>query len=101
MPQQVTAETLYFPALLFQVLAIAVQFVVPGTNVELALKSMRNVTLEYISQMLSQRGEDVMNILGRHTPALAAVQADIIRCAWLKNSGRGAESWSSLANAIR
>lgn len=42
-----------------------------------------------------------MDVLGRHRPTMTAVQHDLTRALWLKDCGRGTESWHSLSNSIR
>jgi Fungal specific transcription factor domain len=99
--QQISAESLYFPALLFQVLALGVQFVPSNSAAEKAALSLNASSLDQLSQHLSETGERILNMLGRHIHAITAIQANLMRCAWLKNSGRGAEAWYSLGNAVR
>ena len=99
--QHVNAESLHFPALLCQILALGTQFVPPGSPVEAALQGTNLRSLDELSNYFSERGEKILNTLGRHLQAITAVQADLMRCAWLKNDGRGAEAWYSLGNAVR
>jgi hypothetical protein len=99
--QQTSVESLCFPALLFQVLALAVQFVPPNSVIEKTTQRPNGPSLDEISRHFSDTGERILNILGRHLQALTAVQADLMRCAWLKNCGRGSEAWYSLGNAVR
>jgi hypothetical protein len=40
-------------------------------------------------------------VLGRHRPTIVAVQHDFMRALWLKDCGRGTESWHALCNATR
>ncbi|KAJ9616967.1 hypothetical protein H2200_000687 [Cladophialophora chaetospira] len=99
--QQASANSLCFPALLFQVLAIAVQFVPPNSAVEETTRRPNAPSLDELSKLFSDNGERVLGTIGRHVQALTAVQADLMRCAWLKNCGRGSESWYALGNAVR
>jgi hypothetical protein len=99
--QQISADSLFFPGLLFQVLALGVQFIPSNSAAEKAALSLEPSSLDHLSQHFSENGERILNTLGRHIHAITAIQADVMRCAWLKNSGRGAEAWYSLGNAVR
>jgi hypothetical protein len=99
--QQILADTLFFPALLFQVLALGVQFVPSGSAAEKAALSLGHSSLDQLSQHFSEKGQTFSNTMGQHIQAITSIEADLMRCAWLKNSGRGAEAWFSLGNAVR
>ncbi|KAK9241778.1 fungal-specific transcription factor domain-containing protein [Lipomyces tetrasporus] len=94
-------DLLYFPALLFQVLALALQFIPPGMSCGISLGAEDPTACDQLSKKFSDTGVAIIDLLGRQTPTITAVQADLLRCAWLKNSGQGTESWYSLGNAIR
>ncbi|KAL3428107.1 fungal specific transcription factor domain-containing protein [Phlyctema vagabunda] len=91
----------YFPALLFQLLAISLQFA-PQDSVALLALHLDGLDMrERLSAQYSGKGMELMTVLGRHNPTLTAVQQDLLRASWLKNCGRGNESWQALGNAIR
>lgn len=95
------ADDIFFPALLYQLLAMAIQFLPEYSP---ALSSMRQCGLapnDHLSQSYSDAGESILDLLGRHHHSIVAVQADLLRCAWLKNSGQGSRAWYSLGSAIR
>jgi hypothetical protein len=91
----------YFPALLFQVLAVALQFLPPDTASARTLHLEDSTACDQLSEEYSRIGMDIMTLLGRHNSTLTAVQHDLMRALWLKNCSRGTESWYSLGNAIR
>jgi len=95
--EELSKELRYFPALLFQVLALAIQFLPPGAPAWKHL-SANDIAL---CGSYSDIGVELMTILGRPGVALTAVQADFLRSSWLKNIGRGVEAWHSVGNAIR
>jgi hypothetical protein len=99
--QRLTPTVLYFPALLFQVLALALQFLPPNQSNELSLRERNPQEIDVLSARLSGQGEKLMRLLGRRAPNVTSVQADMMCCAWQKNDGRGADSWHSLSNATR
>ena len=91
----------YFPALLFQVLAVALQYLPPNTASARVLHLEDPAACDRLSQEYSGLGMDIMALLGRHNSSLTAVQQDLMRALWLKNCSRGTESWYSLGDAIR
>ncbi|KAE8164297.1 hypothetical protein BDV40DRAFT_298561 [Aspergillus tamarii] len=95
--QELSIELQYFPALLFQVVALSLQFLPPEA---LALTQLSSPELSS-SYKYSELGDELVTVLGRHGVALTAVLADFVRAAWLKNFGRGIEAWHSAGNAIR
>jgi Fungal specific transcription factor domain len=94
-------ELRYFPALLFQVLAVALQFLPPNSSSSKILDLETASTYDQLSQDFSLAGMALMGLLGRHNSAITAVQHDLMRALWLKNCSRGTESWYSLGDAIR
>ncbi|KKP03289.1 fungal specific transcription factor domain-containing protein [Trichoderma harzianum] len=93
---QLSMELRYFPSLLFQVIALAVQFLPPDWDV-LPEPSLRGLAS---SRTYSDLGDELLYFLRRPGLALAAVQADFLRSSWLKNYGRGVESWHAVGNSI-
>jgi Fungal specific transcription factor domain len=91
----------YFPALLFQVLAVALQYLPPNTTSARVLHLEDPAACDRLSEEYSRLGVDIMALLGRHNSSLTAVQQDLMRALWLKNCSRGTESWYSLGDAIR
>jgi hypothetical protein len=91
----------YFPALLFQVLAVALQYLPPNTASARVLHLKDPAACDRLSQEYSRLGMDIMALLGRHNSSPTAVQQDLMRALWLKNCSRGTESWYSLGDAIR
>lgn len=96
-PPQLSTELRYFPSLLFQVIALSLQFIPPDWDV-LPKPSLRGLAT---SRTYSDLGDELLHFLGRPGFAIAAVQADFLRSSWLKNCGRGVESWHAVGNSIR
>lgn len=90
-------EIRYFPALLFQVVALSLQFVPTDWDVLTKLPVARLLA----SQTYSDLGDELLSLLGRPGLALTAIQAEFLRSSWLKNCGRGIESWHTIGSAIR
>ena len=98
---QASRDLVYFPALLFQVLAVALQYLPPDTTSARDLELKDSVTCDKLSQRYSMLSVEIMALLGRHDSALTAVQNDLVRALWLKNCSRGTEAWYVLGDAIR
>ena len=101
-PKYLTADSFhlerkYFPAVVFQVLALTLQFLPPGTP-SLSRLPMNELAS---SQKYSDIGDELVTLLGRQHGVFTALQADFLRSSWLKNFGRGIESWHNLASAVR
>ncbi|KAE9365404.1 hypothetical protein N431DRAFT_420550 [Stipitochalara longipes BDJ] len=93
----ISAELRCFPAMLFQLLATSLLFLPPGTKIE---RSLDSSPLE-LSQKYSDAGVEVIHLLGCQGTTLVGVQHDLLRAAWLKNRGHGAEAWHALSSSIR
>ena len=83
--------------MLFQLLATSLLFAPPGTKLE---QSLGSAPLE-LSQKYNDAGVELLHLLGCHGTTLAGVQHDLLRAAWLKNRGRGAEAWHALSASLR
>lgn len=94
-------DTLYFPAALFQVLAISLQFLPFQDPVRQSFKMPSLSDSDKLSRLYSDFGVELTTLLGRHESSSTAVLADLLRCGWLKNVGRGDEAWFSLSDAVR
>ncbi|KAG4442130.1 hypothetical protein IFR05_002416 [Cadophora sp. M221] len=86
-----------FPALLAQLLAITMMYLPPGAKIE-GLPTIKYLDL---SQRYSEIGVDLVRLLGHQGTTTVTVQHDLMRAAWLKNRGHGAEAWHALSKAIR
>lgn len=101
-PRRLPPDLQMFPALLYQVLAQALQFLPRDHDPDLHhLKLGASQTFSELSAEYSECGMDLVAAIGRENATLVCVQHDFLRASWLKNSGRVAESWHSLGQAIR
>ena len=94
-------ELLCFPALLFQVLAIALRFAPPQAYATSGSEKIQEMTCINLSRYYSDTGVNMMNTLGENGRGVTAVEHYFVRAWWLKNNGRKADSWHSLGTAIR
>jgi hypothetical protein len=94
-------ELLCFPALLFQVLAIALRFAPPQAYATSGSEQVQQSTCVKLSRYYSDIGVNMINVLGENGRGVTAVEHYFVRAWWLKNNGRKADSWHSLGTAIR
>ena len=94
-------DLLHFPALLLQVLAVALQFAHPTMPCVQALEVDGFIRRDRRSSDFSTRGMEIIRVAGRDDFAIITVQNDLMRALWLKNSSRGREAWQVLGSAIR
>lgn len=92
---------LHFPALLFQVLAVTLGFTSSDQPVAKLIEVQTPVARDQLSHRWSQNGAQLMMFCGFENPSILAVQHELMRASWLKNSGRGRSAWHLLGSAIR
>jgi hypothetical protein len=92
---------LHFPALLFQVLAVALGFVESDQPVAKLIEVQTPAARHQLSHRWSQKGAELMMYCGFDNPSILAVQHELMRATWLKNSGRGRSAWHLLGSAVR
>ncbi|KAH7417532.1 hypothetical protein BKA64DRAFT_730729 [Cadophora sp. MPI-SDFR-AT-0126] len=91
-----TRELRCLPALLFQVVALSLQFLPPSAEVLEDLPDSQ----AFLSENYSETGLKLMSLLGDDaTPT--AVQSSLLRASWLKNLGRAIDAWKILGTSIR
>jgi hypothetical protein len=94
-------ELMCFPALLFQVLAIALRFAPPHAYATTGNEQIQKQACINLSRYYSDVGVNLLNLLGENGRGVTAIEHQFIRAWWLKNSGRKADAWHSLGTAIR
>ncbi|KAH8667940.1 hypothetical protein BGZ60DRAFT_528284 [Tricladium varicosporioides] len=101
-PLELSGDMQFFPALLFQCLALGLQFQPQEYDPNLeSLKYAIGMSLDDVASDYSQSGFSIMALLGKRHVTLIAVQAGFLRTAFLKNYGMVPESWHSLSQTIR
>ncbi|RFU27207.1 hypothetical protein B7463_g9134, partial [Scytalidium lignicola] len=99
--EELPQDVFHFPALLFQTLAVALQFLPPNTLTTRVFQVENSSDRDRLSQMYGEKGMEIMTLLGREDPTITAVQHDLMRGVWLKNCSRGKEAWHVLGSAVR
>lgn len=95
------AEVRYYPALLLQIMALALHFLPMESPIRNQLQLHDNVAIDQLSKRYSTMGHELMTLLDRVNPTITGVLTDLLRGAWLKNSGFGSHSWLALSDAVR
>jgi hypothetical protein len=101
-PLELSGDQRFFPALLFQILALALQFQPPDYNPSLeSLKYAAAMSLDDLAMDYSESGSQILCLLGKRNTTLVAVQAGFLRTQFMKNCGLVPESWHNLSQTIR
>ncbi|KAK2629222.1 hypothetical protein QTJ16_000042 [Diplocarpon rosae] len=101
-PQELPPDLQFFPALLFQTLALALQFQPIDYDESLdSLKYAAGMSFDDLASDYSESGCQILCLLGKRHTTLVTVQAGFLRTAYLKNCGLVPESWHYLSQNIR
>ncbi|KAH8801381.1 hypothetical protein F5884DRAFT_806443 [Xylogone sp. PMI_703] len=97
--QSLSPESLSFPSLLFQMIALSLQFLPPDYNPSLDALCMGS-SFDHLAEEYSNSGVAVSALFEKDKLNFVAVQASFLRVCWLKNAGRVTESWLLLGQTI-
>ena len=101
-PESLPADLLYFPALLFQVLAVALQFLPAEYDVHInELKFSPSQTLGELSREYSDCGVALASLLKEQRPTLVGVQQNFLRDVWLASTGDLSQAWSHSGQTVK
>ncbi|KIM96460.1 hypothetical protein OIDMADRAFT_105997 [Oidiodendron maius Zn] len=101
-PLSLPVDLRFLPALLFQMLALGLQYQPPDYDPALnGLKYASCMSLEDLASDYSGSGVAISDLLGKRHTSLMAVQAGFLRTSYLKNVGMIPESWHTLSSTIR
>ncbi|KAK0127181.1 hypothetical protein ONS96_006733 [Cadophora gregata f. sp. sojae] len=101
-PLELPPDLQFFPALLFQTLALALQFQPVDYDQSLdSLKYAAGMSFDDLASDYSDSGCQILCLLGKRHTTLVTVQAGFLRTAYLKNCGLVPESWHYLSQTIR
>ncbi|PMD28830.1 hypothetical protein L207DRAFT_446492 [Hyaloscypha variabilis F] len=101
-PLELSGDLQFFPGLLFQILALALQFQPPHYDPSLeSLKYAAGMSLDDLAMDYSESGSQILCLLGKRNTTLVAVQAGFLRTQFMKNCGLVPESWHNLSQTIR
>jgi hypothetical protein len=101
-PLELPPDLQFFPGLLFQILALALQYQPTDHDPSLdSLKYAAAMSFDDLASDYSESGCQLLCLLGKRNTTLITVQAGFLRTAYLKNGGMITESWHSLSQTIR
>lgn len=101
-PMSLPVDLRFLPALVFQMLALALQHQPTDHDPSLhTLKYAAGMSLCDLSRDYTHSGLAISALLGKRHTSLQAVQAGFLRTTYLKNGGMIPESWHSLSQTIR
>jgi hypothetical protein len=89
------------PALLFSILAVALQFISIEINAAHILRISTFSDCDRISQGYIETGQEIVDLLRQQKPTTTLIEYHLMRTMWLKNCGRGGEAWQVLGVALR
>lgn len=90
-----------FTGLLFQLLAVALQFLEPGGVYTDLLDIADDSSRTALAQRYSENGLRIMSLAGQYNADLMGVHHGLLRTFWLKNAGRGKGAWFTLGECIK
>ncbi|KAG0648747.1 Multidrug resistance regulator 1 [Hyphodiscus hymeniophilus] len=101
-PLELSGDLQFFPALLFQCLALSLQFQPFEYDPSLdSLKYAAGMSFDDLANDYSESSVSLMTLLGKRHTTLITVQTGFLRTSFLKNTGMVPESWHSLSQTIR
>lgn len=90
-----------FPALLLQVLAVALQMLPKEHYRFMSQLNLGKENFYNLSATYSNTACELAGLLSGSSPTLVRVQQWFLRCSWLKSEGRAVEAWHALGQGIR
>jgi hypothetical protein len=90
-----------FTGLIFQLLAVALQFLEPQAHCTEMLDIVSDTSRVALSRRFSENAVQVFELAGRYGADLVGVHHSLLRAFWLKNAGCGKEAWFSVGESIR
>lgn len=91
----------YFVAFSFQLLAVILQYMRHDREIALMLNATDRKSAAHMSRKYNDTASELMLLLGRHNGSITVVDYDLLRASWLKNNGRGIESWYAISDGVR
>ncbi|KAF2497066.1 hypothetical protein BU16DRAFT_348592 [Lophium mytilinum] len=101
-PDALPLDQWYFPALIFQVLAVALQFLpTPHGFLVKVLKFTSSQTFTELSKEYSDCGEGLSILIGRPSSTLVAIQSSFMRDFWCANAGDLLQAWNHSGRTVK
>ncbi|CAD0115105.1 unnamed protein product [Aureobasidium uvarum] len=97
----INKDSPYFVAFSFELLAVTLQYMQPDREIARLLRANDSRSSVIMSQKYHGIASELMQLLGRHNGTITVVDYDLLRASWLKNNGRGIESWYAISDGVR
>lgn len=91
----------YFVAFSFQLLAVCLQYMRSDREIARLLHATNERAAIHMSRRCHDVASELMLLLGRYNGTITVVDYDLLRASWLKNNGRGVESWYAISDGVR
>jgi hypothetical protein len=99
-PEALAPHSRFFPAILFQLLPLAL---IHRDSKDMSFESLKykaDMSLDDLAREYSDAGAALLSSLGKDDLPISAVQAGFLRTLFLKTTGRVLDSWHSLGETI-
>ncbi|KIW18742.1 hypothetical protein PV08_03031 [Exophiala spinifera] len=96
----IPTDLVTIPALIFIVLALALQFLPPDGSRSLHSSCLWGIPGDEQNYEHRCPTKQLLGLLGKDAISLTYIQAEFLMVAWLKNRGAIAESWHTLAQTV-
>jgi hypothetical protein len=93
-------DVLYFPALLFQIAALALMFV-PECHDKALDDLCAGNSFESLSKRYGENTVAILSLIGKDNPNMMSVQTGLLRACWLKYVLQVTESWQAMGEVVK
>lgn len=100
-PSALPPDLKVFPAVLFQVIAMALLIIPEGDADFEGLKYAGNMTFEDLALDYSESGMSMVNLFDKKDLSLTTIQAEFLKATFLKYTADVRESWHVISTAIK
>lgn len=100
-PAALSPDLKVFPAVLFQIIAIALLIIPEGDAEFEGLKYAGNMTFEDLALDYSESGVSMVGLFEKKDLSLTTIQAEFLRASFLKFTAHVTESWHAVSTAIK
>jgi hypothetical protein len=94
------ADVLYFPALMFELIALSLRFLPLTYDRKLDVLLNGRSATEW-SKDYNNASAAIQDLLGKQSAGLISIQASFLRVVWLKVNSQITESWLALGEVVR
>jgi hypothetical protein len=101
-PEKLPSDLQCFPGLMYQILAVALQFLPPEYDIRIhELRFSDSQTLAELSREYSDCGVALSNVLKDQKQSIVGVQQSFLRDIWLTNTGDLLAAWNHSGQTVK